>query len=140
MRIACQRRAHGKGAQRWLLIVAVLAGVFAWRGARTSPVAAQARTKVNPVDGLTYVWISPGTFRMGCSPDDSECSDDEKPTHAVTITRGFWIGQTPVTQAAYGKVVGSNPSIYHGAQLPVEHVSWDDSNAYCERVQMRLPT
>lgn len=58
----------------------------------------------------------------------------------VTLTRGFWIGQTPVTQAAYGKVTGSNPSAYHGAQLPVEEVSWDDAKAYCRRVKMRLPT
>jgi formylglycine-generating enzyme required for sulfatase activity len=140
MWIAWHRRAHGRWAQLWLLIVAVLVAVFAWQGAETSRVAAQGRTKVNPNDGLTYVWISPGTFRMGCSPDDSECFDDEKPAHAVTITKGFWIGQTPVTQAAYAKVVGSNPSTYHGAQLPVEEVSWDDAKAYCERVQMRLPT
>ena len=31
-------------------------------------------SRVNPKDGLTYVWIPPGTFRMGCSPGDNECS------------------------------------------------------------------
>ncbi len=35
--------------------------------------------KVNPKDGLKYVWIPPGTFMMGCSPGDSECGNDEKP-------------------------------------------------------------
>ena len=140
MGIACQRRTHGRQPQPWLLIVLVLVAVLTWRAAETSRVAAQGRTKVNPVDGLTYVWIPPGTFRMGCSPGDSECSDDEKPAHAVTITKGFWIGETPVTEAAYSKVVGSDPSTYHGAQLPVDRVSWDDATAYCERVQMRLPT
>lgn len=29
-------------------------------------------TKVNPKDGLTYAWIPPGTFMMGCSPGDNE--------------------------------------------------------------------
>ena len=29
------------------------------------------QTRVNPKDGLTYVWIPPGPFMMGCSPDDS---------------------------------------------------------------------
>ena len=140
MRIACRQRAHGRLGQLWLLSMAVLVAVFAWRGAEASRVAGYGQTKVNPYDGLRYVRISPGTFRMGCSPDDSECFDDEKPAHAVTLTKGFWIGQTPVTQAAYSKVVGANPSTYHGAQLPVEEVTWDDAKAYCDRVQMRLPT
>ena len=119
---------------------AALALVFAWRGTGAPRIGAHGRTKVNRHDGLTYVWIFPGTFRMGCSPDDSECFDDEKPAHRVTLTRGFWIGQTPVTQAAYSKVMGSNPSSSHGAQLPVEEVAWDNAKDYCGRVKMRLPT
>jgi formylglycine-generating enzyme required for sulfatase activity len=45
-----------------------------------------------------------------------------------------------VTQVAYNKVVGTNPSNFKGDQLPVERVDWDDAQAYCKRVQMRLPT
>ena len=56
---------------------------------------------VNPKDGLKYVWIPPGTFMMGCSPGDNECTGDEKPAHRVMITKGFWMGQTEVTVAAY---------------------------------------
>jgi formylglycine-generating enzyme required for sulfatase activity len=59
---------------------------------------AAGSTKVNPKDGLTYVWIPPGTFTMGCSPGDNECFENEEPAHQVTLTRGFWIGQTEVTQ------------------------------------------
>ena len=62
---------------------------------------AQSEVKVNPKDGLKYVWIPPGTFMMGCSPGDTECADDEKPPHQVTITKGFWLGQTEVTVGAY---------------------------------------
>ena len=133
-----RRCGHWIWRQRRLLILVVLTAVFAWQGART-PVAAHGRTKVNRIDGLTYVWIPPGTFRMGCSQGDSECFDNEKPAHTVTLTRGFWIGQTPVTQAEYLKVMGSNPSKYHGAQLPAEEVTWDNAKAYCERIKMRLP-
>lgn len=117
------------------------------RGGATSLTVAAMKTRVNPGDGLTYVWIPPGTFQMGCSPgDDSECDttryphSGEKPRHTVTISKGFWIGQTPMTQVAYMKVIGSNPSHFKGDQLPVESVSWDDANAYCQHVEMRLPT
>ena len=57
--------------------------------------------KVNPKDGLTYVWIPPGTFTMGCSPGDAECKYDEEPAHEVILTKGFWMGQTPVTVGAW---------------------------------------
>jgi formylglycine-generating enzyme required for sulfatase activity len=97
-------------------------------------------TKVNPTDGLTYVWIAPGTFQMGCSPGDGECYDDEKPAHHVTITRGYWMGQTAVTQEAYERVTGKNPSRFKGARLPVENVNWEEARSYCEAVGMRLPT
>jgi hypothetical protein len=59
--------------------------------------------RTNPGDGQPYVWIPPGEFQMGCSPGDNECSDNEKPPHTVRITRGFWLGETEVTQAAYEK-------------------------------------
>jgi formylglycine-generating enzyme required for sulfatase activity len=98
------------------------------------------KTKTNPKDGLTYVWIPPGTFTMGCSPGDSECYSLEKPAHRTAITKGFWIGQTEVTQAAYGYVTRRNPSRFKGASLPVEDISWDDASTYCQAVGMRLPT
>jgi len=123
----------------WVLAFLALAAIAAWRMGTASSVAAQANTKVNTKDGLTYVMIPPGTFQMGCSPDDFECTPDET-RHSVTISNGFWIGQTEVTQAAYMKVVGTNPSRFKGDQLPVEMVSWDTAKAYCERVDMRLPT
>jgi formylglycine-generating enzyme required for sulfatase activity len=98
------------------------------------------RAKVNPRDGQTYVWIPPGTFTMGCSPGDSECSDDEKPAHQVTISKNFWIGRTEVTQEAWQHVMGTNPSYFKGARLPVEAVSWDRARSYCSKIGMRLPT
>lgn len=109
--------------------------------ASTATAAATASaTKVNPKDGLAYIWIAPGKFQMGCSPGDTDCGDDEKPLHEVAITKGFYIGQTLVTQAAYQKVIGSNPSRFHGEKLPVENMTWTEAEAYCTAAGMRLPT
>lgn len=60
--------------------------------------------RANPIDQLSYVWIPPGEFRMGCSPDDDECSDYERTAHPVTVTRGFWMGQTEVTVGAHKRI------------------------------------
>jgi formylglycine-generating enzyme required for sulfatase activity len=98
------------------------------------------RTKVNSREGLEYVWIEPATFLMGCVEDDFECTNDDGPRHAVTLSRGYWIGQTLVTQAAYRKIVGKNPSKFTGESLPVENVSWDEATAFCVAAGMRLPT
>jgi formylglycine-generating enzyme required for sulfatase activity len=125
-------------SQMRLLSIGLSAVLFASSLTAQSP--PRVSTRVNPIDGLTYVWIPPGTFTMGCSPGDRECSDDEKPAHRVTITKGFWIGRTEVTQAAYEHVTGRNPSEFKGASLPVETISWDEAGAYCKAVGMRLPT
>jgi formylglycine-generating enzyme len=76
---------------------------------------------------------------MGCSPGDQECDKNEKPPHHVTITAGFRMGQTEVTQAAYSRVMGENHSKHKGDNLPVEQVTWDDATKYCKAVGMRLP-
>jgi formylglycine-generating enzyme required for sulfatase activity len=100
-----------------------------------------AAGRVNPRDGLKYVHIPPGQFQMGCSPGDPDCSFEEKEAHLVAISRGFWIGQTEVTQAGYERVMkGKNPSLFRGADRPVENVSWSEADAYCRAVGMRLPT
>jgi formylglycine-generating enzyme required for sulfatase activity len=96
--------------------------------------------KENPKDGLKYVWIPPGRFLMGCSAGDTECKDDEKPAHEVTITKGFWMGQTEVTREAYQRVIGNNPRDLNGAKLPVGAVSWKEAQRYCQLIGGRLPT
>jgi formylglycine-generating enzyme required for sulfatase activity len=98
-------------------------------------------------------WIPPGGFWMG-SPDDEEGRfESEGPRHWVTVTSGYWLGATPVTQALWTTVTGSNPSEYQKgdpelvAQRPVEQVSFDDVQHFLtmlngERTERawRLPT
>lgn len=127
---------------------------------KPEPTAESARPakgdiKVHPKDGLRYVYIPPGSFRMGCSPGDPECKDSEKPAHPVRLTKGFWMGQTHATVEAYkkfahanGKAMPDEPGyldknwnpdwIYES--VPMTMVSFTDSQKYCEWVGMRLPS
>jgi formylglycine-generating enzyme required for sulfatase activity/serine/threonine protein kinase len=91
----------------------------------------QERAFVNSV-GMEFVRIAPGTFLMG-SDDDQEGSEDET-QHQVTLTKGFYMGVCPVTQAQWQAVMGSNPSTFSGADRPVENVSWLD----CQEFLMKL--
>ncbi len=65
------------------------------------------KTKINPVDGLQYVYIPSGSFLMGCVPSDTSCWEEEKPQHRVHLTKGFWISETEVTVEAFRKFVES---------------------------------
>ncbi|MBI3473109.1 MAG: SUMF1/EgtB/PvdO family nonheme iron enzyme [Candidatus Solibacter usitatus] len=107
------------------------------------PESSSIKKQVNPKDGLTYVWIPPGEFVMGCSPGDGECRDDEKPAHPVRITRGFWMGQTEVTHGAYNRFAresGRPGAGGSGDQMPAVNVIWNDATAYCAWMGGRLPT
>ena len=115
-----------------------------------APAPAPGSVRVSPKDGLKYVWIPPGTFQMGCSPGDMECNDDEEPPHPVTISKGFWLGQTPVTVAAYKRFAsdtsGKMPPApdfntgWNNGQMPIVNVTWDEAQAYCAWAGGRLPT
>ena len=87
-------------------------------------------SKVNPEDGLRYLWIPPGNLTTGCSPGDNECFEDEYPPRKTTLTKGFWLSQTEVTQAAFEKIMGYNPSIFVGDDHPVEMISWNEADKY----------
>ncbi len=93
-----------------------------------------------------FRWCEPGTFLMGSPANEPEHYDNET-QHLVTLSRGFWIAETPVTQALWEIFMGDNPSYFKGAELPVENVSWDDAQHFINKLngmkpelQLCLPT
>ena len=53
---------------------------------------------------MTLKWCDAGTFTMG-SPVTEEGRDDDERQHQVTLTRGFWMGETEVTQWQWKKIM-----------------------------------
>jgi formylglycine-generating enzyme required for sulfatase activity len=86
-------------------------------------------------------WIPPGTFLMGSLkiPTGAYEGFSETPQHAVTISRGFWMFDTPCTQALWEAVMGENPSDFKGPSHPVENVSWDDCQQFVQTLNSQLP-
>jgi formylglycine-generating enzyme len=100
-----------------------------------------------------FRWIEPDEFLMGSTVTDlSNIQDkqlrslyeDELPQHGVTITAGFWLADTPCTQAWWTAVMGgNNPSHFsagpQAAQRPVEQVSWDDTETFIAALHAQVP-
>ena len=119
--------------------------------------------KIKDVE-YAFHWCPPGTFTMG-SPTSEVGRVDRETQHQVTLTRGFWMLETEVTQVMWesvmgnnpsyfvreelpveegvtqamrASVMGNNPSYFVGAKLPVEQVSWDDCQEYIAKLNAHL--
>ena len=83
--------------------------------------------------GMSFKLIPAGEFMMG-SPESEEGRNDDEAQRAVKISSAFSIGVHEVTQSEYESVMGVNPSVFKGANNPVENVSWDDAVAFCAKL------
>lgn len=98
---------------------------------------------VNGVE-FAFRWAPAGTFSMGAPKTEEGRFDDEIP-HQVTLTKGFWIMETEVTQKQWKAVMGNDPARFQGDNNPVECVSWDDCQEFCKKcsqsgAKLELPT
>jgi sulfatase modifying factor 1 len=86
-------------------------------------------------------WCPPGTFQMGSPDDEAGRYEDEGPRHEVMLSAGFWMADSPVTQALWLAVIGENPSEFADpAHLdrPVEMVDWAQATLLCAQLEERL--
>jgi tetratricopeptide (TPR) repeat protein len=82
-------------------------------------------------------YIRPGTFTMGSPASESGRSSDEGPQTQVTLTEGYWLGKTEVTQAQWEALMESIPSKFMGPDRPVEQVFWSDAMEFCRKLTER---
>jgi len=88
---------------------------------------------------MDLVLMPADEFLMGSPENEAGRDGDEGPQHRVTIARPFYLGKYEVTQAQWQAVMGNNPSSFKGdAKLPVETVSWEDCQQFCQRLNERL--
>ena len=81
------------------------------------------------------VLIKGGTFQMGSPATEPERDADET-LHNVTVV-DFMMSRTEVSQQAYERLMGKNPSERKGNSLPVENVTWYDAVAYCNALSQQ---
>jgi formylglycine-generating enzyme required for sulfatase activity len=95
---------------------------------------------------LTLMLIPAGEFSMGAPEDEPESGNDERPQRLVRVPQ-FLMGRYPVTQAQWRVVAGydriaqdldPDPSKFKGNDRPVENVSWDDAQEFCQRLSAKL--
>jgi formylglycine-generating enzyme required for sulfatase activity len=115
------------------------------------------------------ILVKGGTFKMGCTKRQYECTDSEKPAHWVTLD-DFYISRYEITNDSYCRFlneIGANPGgSYYGFEYidigdenckieyknkqffvtkgyekhPVVEVTWYGAKAYCHWAEGRLPT
>ncbi|MDR3181301.1 MAG: SUMF1/EgtB/PvdO family nonheme iron enzyme, partial [Planctomycetaceae bacterium] len=80
-----------------------------------------------------FRWCPAGTFEMGSPSSEADIDEDEQ-LHPVTLSKGFWLLETEVTQEQWESIMGENPSYFKGAKLPVEQVSWNDCQDFVKKL------
>lgn len=109
---------------------------------------------VDPVTGMEFLWIPPGSFMMGSPRMEVGRRSDEEPLHGVSLD-GYWLSRFPVTQKVWRQVMepeGENVEDSKCRQsyesCPVEHVQWHETQAFLAKLKelagedhkVRLPT
>jgi formylglycine-generating enzyme required for sulfatase activity len=101
--------------------------------------------KVNDKLTLKCVYIPPGKFLMGTPVYMWPYFVEEYP-HVVTLTKPFYMAESPVTQEVFEAVMGENPSTVKDPQLPAQNPPFSDINKFCKILSekngrtVRLPT
>ena len=128
--------------------------------AEAQPGSLKAGTvKTYTVNGVSFnvVYCPPGTFEMGSTPEQQADALKKgawpwavkcETLHKVTLTKGYWMADSGVTEELYQAVMGYLPDKlkFVGPKIPVQNVNFADAWTFCEKlskdvgVNFRMPT
>ncbi|MDO4576454.1 MAG: SUMF1/EgtB/PvdO family nonheme iron enzyme [Planctomycetia bacterium] len=112
---------------------------------------------VKTINGVEYAfrWCPAGSFMMG-SPSSETGRKDDETQHRVTLTKGFWMLETEVTQEMWAAVMGRSQADQNrlvdytsdkgtGARYPIYRVNWEECQEFCQKLRsqglnVQLPT
>ena len=83
-------------------------------------------------ENMQYTLIKGGAFQMGSPESEPERSSDEI-QHSVTVGN-FYMSKTEISQKEYQEIMGVNPSVTKGDDLPVTNITWYDALQYCNKL------
>jgi sulfatase modifying factor 1 len=151
--------------KRCMATLAVLLASGAWQAKVAHSAEMPTAGEYTNLIGMKLVRIEPGTFRMGVgeTPLPHELTShrgtqfegdfDEKPNHAVSITKPFYMGIYEVTNKEYElfdaehkKVRGKDKGLLEEDDESVISVNWYEAQSFCrwlsdkEGIRYRLPT
>ena len=106
---------------------------------------------VKTVDGIEYAfrWCPAGKFFMG-SPNSEKVRKRNETRHEVTLSHGFWMLETEVTQAMWKSLmferVSDKASLgtfdhevnSEGPVFPMYYVNWTECQEFCRRLSNKL--
>ncbi len=81
-------------------------------------------------------WIPAGTFQMGSTAATDPDRYDDETLHTVTLTKGYWMMETEVTQEMYYAVMGwgRGTAYFRDPKNPMEGVMWRDAYDFCREI------
>lgn len=108
-----------------------------------------------PFPEMIKIKPKPDGFTMGCAPerdgnqDQSECDEDEIPSHNESIEQEFWIGKNEVTFLEYDYYIWSQqreggkinfPHANYGGRYnqPIININWYEANNYTKWLSQKL--
>jgi formylglycine-generating enzyme required for sulfatase activity len=102
------------------------------------PIRAELLKQITNSLGMTFVYIPAGSFTMGSPKDEPGHYTDEQ-QHPVTLTQGFYLQTTEVTQGQWRSLMDDNPSHFKdcGDRCPVEKVSWEDAQRFINKLNQK---
>jgi sulfatase modifying factor 1 len=90
---------------------------------------------------IPFRWCPPGKFKMGSPKSEKDRYDNEDQVD-VTLTKGFWMMETEVTQAMWQAVMGEklewDEKYGLGPNYPAYFVDWAMANDFAAKLTEKL--